>query len=175
MGFKTKVFNFQFLTQPNISFSRFPNFWPEKGYFLVYFNRPSDKTISTHTIICGHMCGCKILCVIMCGNFCAIVWKCKISNSFVYSNTCTCASSEKYVGCAWGCKRKPSHTNTLTVAYVKLGMSKWSPPYFWRQKAETFLVVFDRMVTLLDQNIDKTKPIKIGNASVTPDKCASNY
>ena len=41
MGFKTQVFKFQFLTRPNISFSRFPNFWPEKGYFLVYFNRPT--------------------------------------------------------------------------------------------------------------------------------------
>ena len=39
LGFKTQVFNFQFLTQPDISFPRFPNFWPEKGYFLVYFNR----------------------------------------------------------------------------------------------------------------------------------------
>ena len=135
----------------------------------------SDKTISARTIICGHTCGCESLCVITYGNFCAIVWKCKISNSFVYSNTCTCASASKYVQCAWGCKRKPLHSSTLTVAYVKLGMSKWSPHYFWRQKTETFLVVFDRMVTLLDQNIDKTKPIKIGNASVTPDKCASNY
>ena len=70
----------------------------------------SDKTISARTIICGHTCGCESLCVITYGNFCAIVWKCKISNSFVYSNTCRCASAEKYVRCAWGCKRKPSHT-----------------------------------------------------------------
>ena len=40
MGCKTQVFKFQFLTRPNISFSRFLNFWPEKGYFLVYFNKP---------------------------------------------------------------------------------------------------------------------------------------
>ena len=41
LGFKTRVFNSQFLTQPDISFCRFPNFKHEKGYFLVYFNRPS--------------------------------------------------------------------------------------------------------------------------------------
>ena len=41
LGFKNQVFNSQVLTWPDISFSRFPNFWPEKGYFLVYFNRPS--------------------------------------------------------------------------------------------------------------------------------------
>ena len=41
LGFKTHVFNFQFLTQTDISFSRFPNFRPKKGHFLVYFNRPN--------------------------------------------------------------------------------------------------------------------------------------
>jgi hypothetical protein len=41
LGFKTGVFNSQFLTRPDISFSRFPNFWPENSYFLVYFNRPT--------------------------------------------------------------------------------------------------------------------------------------
>ena len=41
LGSKTRVFNFQFLTQPDISFSRFPNFKPQKGHFLVYFNKPN--------------------------------------------------------------------------------------------------------------------------------------
>ena len=33
LGFQTQVFNYQFLTQPDNSFSRFSNFRPEKGYF----------------------------------------------------------------------------------------------------------------------------------------------
>ena len=41
LGFKTWVFNSQFLTQTDIAFYRFPNFKPEKGHFLVYFNRPT--------------------------------------------------------------------------------------------------------------------------------------
>ena len=48
LGFKTRVFNFQFLTQPDIPFSRFLNFNPEKGHFLAYFNRP----INRHSLFC---------------------------------------------------------------------------------------------------------------------------
>ena len=35
-GFQFPVFP----TRPNISFFRFPNFWPGKSYFLVNFNKP---------------------------------------------------------------------------------------------------------------------------------------
>ena len=45
LGFKTQVFNFHFLTRPEISFSRFPNFKPKNDNFLVYFNRPYVKAI----------------------------------------------------------------------------------------------------------------------------------
>ena len=45
LGFKTWVFNSQFLTQTDISFARFPNFKPEKGHFLVYFNMPNMSLI----------------------------------------------------------------------------------------------------------------------------------
>ena len=41
LGFKTRVFNSQFLTQTDFSFSRFPNFKPKKDHSLVYFNRPN--------------------------------------------------------------------------------------------------------------------------------------
>jgi hypothetical protein len=39
LGFKTQVFNSQFLTQTDISFFRISNFKPKNGYFLVYFNK----------------------------------------------------------------------------------------------------------------------------------------
>ena len=44
LGVKTQVFDFQFLTQPNISFSRFPNFWHKKGYFWFTLIGPMSST-----------------------------------------------------------------------------------------------------------------------------------
>ena len=44
-GFKTQVFNFQFLTRPNISLSRFPNFWPKRAIFLFTSIGPLTKSI----------------------------------------------------------------------------------------------------------------------------------
>ena len=45
LGFINYVFNSQFLTKADISFSRFPNFKPKKTHFQVYFNRPTIECI----------------------------------------------------------------------------------------------------------------------------------
>ena len=51
LGFKTQVFNFQFLTRPDILFSSFPHFWTEKGYFLLYFNRPTNSRFESNSVL----------------------------------------------------------------------------------------------------------------------------
>ena len=51
---ETQVFSSQFPTRPDISFFRFPNLWPEKCQFLVYFNKPF---IFMFQVLAAHGCG----------------------------------------------------------------------------------------------------------------------
>ena len=50
-GFKTQVFNSQFLTQTDISFSRFSDLKPGKGHFLDYFKRSYINYVFSHTTV----------------------------------------------------------------------------------------------------------------------------
>ena len=48
---ETRVFDSQYTTRPNISFSRFPNLWLQKGHFLVYFTFTVARIMGNHNIL----------------------------------------------------------------------------------------------------------------------------